>query len=128
MKVMSEKKEKKEKNQSEEKASSSESKQEAQSERDIAEERYRDLAEGIDHGIVWEADSNLQFCMGSRRAEQLLGYPLDQWCEQDFWDRHLHPEDRERVIGLFKKAREEGEDQLVVFCLTAADGWFFCFF
>lgn len=104
-----------------------ETKEEAQSERDIAEERYRDLAEGIDHGIVWEADSDLRFCMVSRRAEELLGYSLDQWCEPDFWDRHLHPEDRERVIGLFKKAREEGEDQSADHRMTAADGrtlWF----
>ena len=29
----------------------------------VAIERYRDLAEGIDHGIVWEANAALQFCM-----------------------------------------------------------------
>lgn len=124
---MAEKKIKKEKSRAKT-LRSSESKQEARSERDIAEERYRDLAEGIDHGIVWEADEELRFCMVSRRAEQILGYSLAQWCGEDkFWERRLHPEDRERVIELFKKASEEGEDQSGDHRLIAADGrtvWF----
>ncbi len=44
----------------------------------LSEERYRDLVEGINHGIVWEADAALQFSMVSRHAEQILGYPLSR--------------------------------------------------
>jgi PAS domain S-box-containing protein len=106
----------------------SEREQAAQAERDIAQERYRDLAEGIDHGVVWEADAEtLQFCMVSRRAEEMLGYSVEEWCMPDFWAGHLHPEDRERVIRLFEKALLEGQDQSMDHRFIAADGrtvWF----
>src|SRR5579884_997309 len=93
----------------------------------LAQRRYRDLAEGIDHGIVWEADQDLHFQMVSRRAQQLLGYPLDQWySEPNFWRSHLHPDDRDRVLSLFQKAAE-GTDQASDHRMIAKDGrivWF----
>lgn len=73
----------------------------------LSEERYRDLVEGINHGIVWEADTALQFSMVSRQAEQILGYPLSQWyTEPDFWINHLHPDDREQMINLFRRVSQ----------------------
>lgn len=92
----------------------------------VAAERYRDLAEGIDHGIVWEANAALQFCMVSRRAERITGYSLDEWCEPDFWKKRLHPEDRDRVMDKFQKALE-GTDEHSDHRFVAADGrvvWF----
>lgn len=92
----------------------------------VAIERYRDLAEGIDHGIVWEANAALQFCMVSRRAERMTGYSLDEWCEPDFWKKHLHPEDRDRVMDKFQKALD-GTDEHSDHRFVAADGhviWF----
>ena len=106
---------------------SSAEKQTLQAEADIAIERYRNLAEGIDHGIVWEADADLRFCMVSQRAEKLLGYPVAQWCgDPDFWVKHLFPEDRDGVLSAFRKSLEEG-DQRCDHRLVAADGrvlWF----
>ena len=53
--------------------------QRAQEETELARERYRDLEEGIDHGIVWEADSKTyRFSFVSRRAEEISGYSLNQ--------------------------------------------------
>lgn len=93
----------------------------------VAIERYRDLAEGIDHGIVWEADEALRLCMVSRRAERITGYSLEAWCgEPDFWEKHLPPEDRDRVMAKFRKALE-GEDVHSDHRFIAADGhilWF----
>ena len=101
--------------------------QAARAEADIAQQRYRDLAEGIDHGIVWEADENLRFSMISRKAEQMLGYSIEQWChEPGFWINHVHPEDRDCVLTIFKKALD-GEDQACDHRVIAADGrvvWF----
>jgi len=101
--------------------------QAARAEADIAQQRYRDLAEGIDHGIVWEADENLRFCMVSRRAEQMLGYSIEQWChEPGFWINHVYPDDRDRVLAVFKKALT-GEDQACDHRFITADGrvvWF----
>lgn len=79
------------------------------------ERRYQDLVEGIDHGFVWSADpESLTFNYVSPRAELILGYPLDQWQEeQGFWSNHLHPDDRDWVLDVFrqaKKGRDIGHD------------------
>src|ERR1700750_555309 len=41
-------------------------------------------------GIVWEADGEtFQFTFVSEQAEQILGYPVEQWLtEPDFWRNH----------------------------------------
>jgi PAS domain S-box-containing protein len=71
------------------------------------ERRFQDLVEGINHGFVWSSDpGNLTFTYVSPRAELILGYPLDQWKhELGFWENHLHPEDRDRVLEAFKAAQ-----------------------
>lgn len=71
------------------------------------ERRFQDLVEGINHGFVWSSDpGNLTFTYVSPRAELILGYPLDQWKnEHGFWERHLHPEDRENVLKAFQAAQ-----------------------
>src|SRR6266704_5387381 len=63
-----------------------------------SEQQYRDLVNSID-GIVWQADfPSLQFTFVSPQAVRLLGYPEAAWLEQgDFWQQHIHPEDRQNA-------------------------------
>lgn len=72
-----------------------------------SERKFQDLVEGINHGFVWSADPDtFTFSYVSPRAELLLGYPLEQWqTERGFWANHLHPDDREPVLEMFKKAQ-----------------------
>src|SRR2546428_10815722 len=42
--------------------------------------------------------------------------------EPQFWLSLLHPEDRERAVGLCRRAIEEGRDQELEYRLAAADG------
>lgn len=96
---------------------------------EVAQQRYRDIVEGLDSTVVWEMGAeSFQFTFVGQRAEDLLGYPLVQWyTEPDFWPDKLHPEDRERVLELFEKALEEGTDQRCDHRMIAADGrtvWF----
>lgn len=51
-------------------------------------------------GIVpWEANAETwQFAYVGDHARSLLGYPVDQWYEKDFWVQHLFAEDRARAI------------------------------
>ncbi|HZR46375.1 MAG TPA: PAS domain-containing sensor histidine kinase [Candidatus Manganitrophaceae bacterium] len=96
---------------------------------EIAQQRYRDLVEGLDSTAVWEMGAeSFQVTFVSRRAEALLGYPLEEWyTDPTFWRDRLHPEDRERVLGLFNNALEEGTDQRCDHRMVAADGrivWF----
>ena len=60
----------------------------------ILSKRHEDLVQSID-GIVWEADAKtFQFTFVSAQAERLLGFPLADWEQADFWVNHLHPDER----------------------------------
>ncbi|MGI9180822.1 MAG: PAS domain-containing protein, partial [Longimicrobiaceae bacterium] len=87
---------------------------------------YRDLAElveGLD-AIVWEMDAaSGSFSYVSRRAEQILGYPVERWLtEPGFWsDLLLHPEDRERALELRTRAIREARDHVLEYRVRTAD-------
>jgi len=65
-----------------------------------AERRFRQLLQSID-AIVWEMDfSTWQFSYVSQRAEDILGYPVDEWLQTPgFLLDHLHPDDREAMVA-----------------------------
>ena len=59
-----------------------------------SQERFRDMVDSTD-GIVWEADAQtFEFTYVSSKAEQMLGFSVDEWRQPGFWVAHLHPEDR----------------------------------
>jgi PAS domain S-box-containing protein len=92
------------------------------------EERYRELLDSV-HAIVWRGDARtFQFTHVSREAEVLLGYPVERWLnEPDFWQHHIHPDDREAAISFCKKATEENRSHEFEYRMMAADGrvvWF----
>jgi len=62
-------------------------------------EKFSSLVNSI-NGIVWEADINpFQNTFISNQAEEILGYPIEQWLsEKDFWEKHIHPEDKQWVL------------------------------
>ncbi|HUE31309.1 MAG TPA: ATP-binding protein, partial [Verrucomicrobiae bacterium] len=95
----------------------------ARADTERARRRFHDLVQGLD-AVVWEANPRTaRFTFVSQRAEQLLGYPVERWTsEPQFWLSLLHPEDRERTIGLCRRAIDEGRDQEVEYRLVAANG------
>ena len=79
--------------------------------------------------IVWEADPRtLSFSFVSRRAEDLLGYPVKRWLDEpDFWSSRIHPGDREYTVSYRRVATAEGRDHELEYRMVAADGrkvWF----
>jgi PAS domain S-box-containing protein len=94
-----------------------------QAARQESEQRYRDLIQGLD-AIVWEADARtLAFSFVSRRAETVLGYPVERWTrEPDFWVRRIHPDDRDQVMQIYRDAIAEGRDHEFEYRSVAADG------
>lgn len=88
-----------------------------------AEQRCRNLVQGVD-AIVWEADPRtFRFSFVSQHAEDILGYPVPQWLtEPDFWANHLHPDDRGRTLALRRTAADEGRDHELEYRMLAADG------
>jgi len=69
------------------------------------EQRFQDLVQGLD-AIVWEGDAGeqgLRFTFVSKRAEALLGYPVERWLtDPEFWMSRLHPEDRDTLVAFYR--------------------------
>ncbi len=88
-----------------------------------AELRYRELVETV-QAIVWRADAQtFQFTFVSKEAEILLGYPAEKWLtEPDFWQNHIHPEDREWALSFCREATREKKPHAFEYRMIAADG------
>ncbi|RME45315.1 MAG: GAF domain-containing protein, partial [Caldilineae bacterium] len=84
---------------------------------------YEDLVNTVE-GIVWEADPEpLRFRFVSRHAEKLLGYPRHRWYnEPDFWENHIHPDDREWAVEFCRRATAKKEDHQFEYRMLTADG------
>jgi PAS domain S-box-containing protein len=88
-----------------------------------SERRYRRLVEGIDHVIGWSARADtISVSFVSRRAQRLLGYSPLELVAPDFWAKHVHPDDRARLLETFRAAIEERRDTECVHRLRAAHG------
>lgn len=96
----------------------------ARSERALrkSEQLFRDLAER-GRLIAWESDARTwQFTYVSPQALDLLGYPLEEWLRPGFWVDHIHPDERDRVVGYCREQSTAGEDYEFEYRLLAADG------
>jgi PAS domain S-box len=88
----------------------------------VPTESYKELLESID-GIVWEADaSTFAFTFVSPQAESMLGYPISDWFDPDFWPNNIHSEDREFAISFCATATARGEDHQFEYRMRKADG------
>lgn len=86
--------------------------------------RFEDFVNGIDHGIVWEADAaTLRITFVSTKAERLLGYPLASWYEEKhFWIDRVHPDDRGRVVAHLSDIATHDKDLGFEHRFVKADG------
>lgn len=85
-------------------------------------QRLNDLARTL-AAIVWEADAtSLAFSFMSRHVEALLGYPAARWlASPQFWPEVIHPDDRRRVVELYRQACQgDTHQQLQYRALTSA--------
>jgi PAS domain S-box-containing protein len=98
-------------------------------ERKLAEERLRDSEENFRRlvestaAVIWQADAKTWlFTYVGPQAVKLLGYPLEQWYEKDFWISHIHPEDREGAIATCLARSRELQDFQFDYRMVKADG------
>jgi two-component system cell cycle sensor histidine kinase/response regulator CckA len=86
-----------------------------------SEQKFRDLLQGIE-AVVWEADaSTLIFTFVSKRAEKILGYPVEEWLHPTFRADHIHPKDREDILSLLTNIKEEGKAYEFEYRVIASD-------
>jgi PAS domain S-box-containing protein len=83
---------------------------------------YPKLVSSLD-GIVWEADGEtFQFTFVSPQAERILGYPLREWLEPNFWRAHTHPEDTDWCAAFCFDCTKRRQDHEFEYRMIAADG------
>lgn len=87
-----------------------------------SEERFRDLAQSV--GLIpWEWDCREQrYTYVGPQAESMLGHPLSAWQEPGFWERMIHPEDRERTLAACRQRAKTGDHYELEYRLLRADG------
>ncbi len=87
-------------------------------------EAFRSLVEGVPAILyIDRPDENSTNLYTSPQAEELLGYPLEEWLEDsDLWFRILHPDDRERTMKAHRISNERGERFAEEYRVLAKDG------
>lgn len=90
----------------------------------LADRRFQDLVNHLDHSIVWEAEPNpFRFHFVSERSQFLLGIsPSEFLRDSDLFFRHIVKEDRLQVEELLSNAGREGLDQRVEHRMLTVDG------
>ena len=94
-----------------------------------AEARYRTLVEQTP-AIVYTAESGPtgQWLYVSPPIERVLGYSPEEWiANPELWIKHVHPDDRERVLAEEAHSRAAGEPLHSEYRMWARDGrmvWF----
>jgi len=86
-----------------------------------SEQRFRRLVESA-HVIPWAASEDLRVTYVGPQSVKLLGYPVEQWYEDGFWRRSVHPDDLDLVLGEYRGALQEGRDTELEHRLLTADG------
>ncbi len=94
----------------------------------LSQSRFHDLVGSLD-AIVWEADGDdYKMTFVSPRSLDIAGYPPEVWLtEPEFWERHLHPDDRERALALTEAAIKALNSLRVEYRFRIASGeyrWF----
>ncbi len=86
------------------------------------EQQYITLINDID-AIVWEVRlPELLFTFVSDPAEKMLGYPIDDWYQENFWLDHIHPDDRVDAANYCSLQTEHGKDHQFEYRMLSADG------
>jgi PAS domain S-box-containing protein len=87
-----------------------------------SETRQRMLLESS-NAVPWLADAQTwQFTYVGPQATRLLGYPAGAWLEKDFWQQHVHPEDRDAAIAFCVEHSKRDRDYEFDYRMLAADG------
>jgi PAS domain S-box-containing protein len=90
--------------------------------RPSGEQRFESMVNAID-GIVWEIELPAwKFTFVSKQAERILGHPLKQWKDPNFWADHLHPDDRSSAMDFSRTATDKGENHQFEYRMIAAGG------
>jgi len=87
-----------------------------------SQQRYRQLVESSS-SIPWELDLEAwRFTYVGPQAVSVLGYPVEDWYKDSFWQDHIYDDDRDEVVNFCVAATARGEDHEFEYRMMAADG------
>jgi PAS domain S-box-containing protein len=87
-----------------------------------SEERFRKLTEKV-RVIPWEADPKTNdFTYIGPQTEDILGYPVNDWYTDNFWIKHIHPEDQKWAIDYCSQSSSSLKNYEFEYRMLAADG------
>lgn len=88
----------------------------------VSQQRMQVLINSID-GIVWICDpETFRFSFVSRQCIRILGYQPDEWLtNMEFWQDHLHPEDKVKTVLLRQDYGRAGKPYTCEYRMLAAD-------
>ena len=90
----------------------------------MSEEQYRNLIESS-HVVAWELDlESFCFTYVSPHAEKMLGYPIEQWKQENFWVTHIVDDDREVSFDYCTNEIKEGRDHDFEYRMVKSNGDF----
>ncbi|CAN5828446.1 hypothetical protein BH18ACT11_BH18ACT11_19050 [soil metagenome] len=72
-----------------------------------SEERYRLVARATDE-TIWDSDILADEQIWNGAVETMFGYPQEQRTDTAWWEEHIHPEDRKRVVDSVDAVFENG--------------------
>jgi two-component system, sensor histidine kinase and response regulator len=89
----------------------------------LSEQRFRQLVESV-QVILWRRDiESPHFNFVNQEAENLLGYPAEQWLANgEFIVDHAHPDDRKFVESHLTAVAKTGESQCFEHRMISSDG------
>ena len=89
------------------------------------ERQFRKLVQ-TQSAIVWRADPiTFRFVFVSAEAVSILGYPVKRWLDEaDFWQRHIHEDDKETVLDVCARGSISSKNHShdLEYRMIAADG------
>ncbi len=87
-----------------------------------AEERYRLVAQ-VTNDVLWDWNPSTQHIHWGESCFKVFGYRTEEMGDFPWWERQLHPEDRERVVrGLDDTLLAGGESWTTEYRFRAKDG------
>ncbi len=84
-------------------------------------EQFRALVETT-RAVPWEMKlDEWRLTYVGPQAEAIFGHAADAWFADDFWQKHLHPDDRAATFATSERMTRDGLDHEIEFRLRAAD-------
>jgi PAS domain S-box-containing protein len=87
-----------------------------------AEEKYRDLTESLEELVYRAHPDTFERSYVNKAVENMYGYTAEEWLgDRSLWEKTIHPDDRERVLNIFKTAAQKTQGGAVEYRIIRKD-------